>query len=106
MPATGEPEDIIYEVPLLAENSRIGPYYEVVVLNTSGYPRGATPTSVCSACGREEINSKQRLLMMFDEMWNGHSIFLLSTTLYVIVTDQLKEILARLNPTNVAFTEI
>jgi hypothetical protein len=38
-------------------------------------------------------------------MWKGEKIFFLATTLYVIVTNELKELLERNNPTNVVFKE-
>jgi hypothetical protein len=38
-------------------------------------------------------------------MWKGEKIFFLATTLYVIVTNELKELLERNNPTNVVCKE-
>ncbi len=106
IPASGEPEDLINEAPLLADTSAIGPYYELIVLNESGYPPGGTPRSVCSGCGRPDVDSEKRQLVMTPEMWNGDKIFFLATTLHVIVTSELKELLERNNPTNVVFKEI
>jgi hypothetical protein len=39
-------------------------------------------------------------------MWKGEKIFFLATTLYVIMTNELKELLERNNPTNVVFKEM
>jgi hypothetical protein len=106
VPSTGEPEDIIHEVPLSKTHTGIGPYFEMIVLRDSGYPPGAQPKSVCRCCGREEIDSNARRLVMTDEMWRGDAIFRLATTLYLMVTDDLRERIARLRPTNITFTEM
>src|SRR5262245_44355844 len=75
VPASGEPEDLITEAPQLTDTSTIGPYYELIVLRESGYPPGATPKSICSGCGRPEIDNKRRELVMTPEMWKGDGIF-------------------------------
>jgi hypothetical protein len=106
IPASGEPEDLINEAPMLTDTSTIGPYYELIVLNESGYPPGGEPKSICSGCGRREIDSRRRQIVMTPEMWKGDKIFFLSTTLYVILTNELKELLERNNPTNMIFKEI
>jgi hypothetical protein len=102
VPSTGEPEDIINEVPILKDSSTVGSYSEAVVLHESGFPPGGTPISVCSGCGRPEIG-RNRELRMTAEMWKGQAIFFLATTLHVIVTDALKKAIERLHPTNVSF---
>ena len=106
IPASGEPEDLINEAPLLTETSTIGPYYELIVLNESDYPPGGTPKSICSGCGRRDVDYKRRQVVMTPEMWKGEKIFFLATTLHVIVTNELKELLERNNPTNVVFKEM
>lgn len=105
MPSTGEPEDIINEVPLLDDPSTVGSYSEVVVLHESGFPPGGTPISVCSGCRRPEIG-RNREFRMTAEMWNGQSIFFMATTLYVIVTDGLKQAIESLRPTNIIFKPV
>jgi hypothetical protein len=106
IPASGEPEDLINEATLLTDTSTIGPYYEMIILNESGYPPGGTPKSICSGCGRPDVDNRRRRIVMTPEMWKGDKIFFLSTTLHVIVTNELKELLERNNPTNVIFKEI
>ncbi len=103
MPLTGEPEDIIKQVPLLSRPHVIGPYYELVILTESDYPPGGKPISICSGCGRESINNKTRKLVMRPAMWKGTDMFFLSTTLYIIVTDRLRQHLQKLGVTNVEF---
>jgi hypothetical protein len=105
MPSMGEPEDIINEVPLLDDPNSVGSYSEVVILHKSGFPPGGTPISICPGCRRAEIGLN-REFRMTAEMWNGQSIFFMSTTLYVIVTDVLKQTIERLRPTNVVFKPI
>lgn len=53
VPESGEPEDIIDHVPLLARTDSVGPYFELTIQAVSGYHPEAPPTSVCSGCGRE-----------------------------------------------------
>jgi hypothetical protein len=106
VPPSGEPEDIIKLVPQLSDNQSIGPYHEVIIMNQSGLPPGATPVITCPACGREEFNEDARKLVMTQSMWKGDDIFFLSTTLYIIITDPLKRQIEQLKPTNVVFSEI
>jgi hypothetical protein len=106
IPASGEPEDLINEAPLLSDTSTIDHYYELIVLNESGYPPGGKPKSICSGCGRPDVDVRKRRIVMTPEMWKGDKIFFLATTLHIIVTNELKELLERNNPTNLVFKEI
>lgn len=106
IPSTGEPEDIINEVPILEVNTEVGSYFEIILLNESGYPSGGKPTKICPTCKREDVNYATREIRMTKEMWKGQSIFLLATTLYVVISDQLKEQLEQFRPTNVVFENI
>jgi hypothetical protein len=105
MPSTGEPEDIINEVPLLENPLTTASYSEILILNESGFPPGGTPMSVCSGCKRPQIG-EHREFRMTPEMWKGQAIFFLSTTLYVVVTDSLRKAIQRLRPTNIEFVSI
>jgi len=42
---------------------------------------------------------------MSDDIWNGQSIFYLGGTLHVVVTDEVKESLLRMSPTNVNISD-
>jgi hypothetical protein len=105
MPSTGEPEDIINEVPLLDDPSQVGSYWEVVVKHESGFPPGGTPKSVCSGCRRQKIGPNRRFRMT-PKMWKGQSIFFMATTVQVIITDDLKLAIESLRPTNVIFKPV
>lgn len=106
IPSTGEPEDMMDEVPHLRDKSDIGPYFKIVVQKESKFPPGGTPTKICSGCKRKSVDNSTRELRMTPEMWNGDNIFFLATTLYIVVTDDVKERLGRLHPTNVIFEKI
>lgn len=106
IPSTGEPEDIINEVPILKSTSQIGPYFEIIILKKSDYPRGGTPKSICPRCKREDIDDKTRELHMTPKMWKGDSIFFLSTTLLIVITDELRKVILQQQPTNIDFEEI
>ena len=43
---------------------------------------------------------------MTPEMWTGASIFHMKTTLYAIITDELRERLEAMRPTNVRFEKV
>ena len=103
MPESGEPEDIINEVPLAPWPEGCGPYYEMIVLTESGRPPGGDVLAVCAGCGRESIDSKRRTLVMQPSMWRGAQVFFLATTLYVIVTDEIRRLLLEAGATNVSF---
>ena len=103
IPSTGEPEDIINEVPLLTRTDSVGRYFELVVQSASGYAPGGEPLSVCSGCGRETFAQNDARFVMVDSMWKGADIFFLAGTLYIIVTDRLRHALQDLRATNVQF---
>ena len=107
MPTTGEPEDIINEVPLLADVARVGPYYQIIPLKESEYPRDRLPKITCSGCQRVDVKFVYPLpeIRMAREMWRGHSIFYIGSTSYIVVPDKVREALLRYGPTNVNITE-
>ena len=94
---------MMLEAPLLTSTDQIGPYFEMLVSSESGYPPGGESTAVCTGCGRESIDDDRRQIVTLPAMWNGHEIFTLATTLYIIVTDEIKQELERLRVTNVAY---
>lgn len=106
IPSTGEPEDMINEVPLVPEPSEAGPYFEILLQKESGFPPGGAPVKICPGCRRLDIDDSTRELRMTSEMWKGDHIFFLATTLYVIVTDDVRQRLQGLRPTNVVFEEM
>lgn len=103
IPSSGEPEDIISEVPIIKDSSKIGPYFEILMLKESGYPPGGTPNKICPGCKRLNVDNLTGELRMTPEMWKGDNIFFLATTLYIVVTDKVKEHVERIRPTNVVF---
>lgn len=105
-PRSGEPEDLINEVPLLKNLGGVGRYYEMFILKESGYPPGGTPRSICFGCGRPDVDDASRRIVMTPEMWQGDSIFFLATTLYKIVTDPVKKLLENIGSSNVVFAKI
>jgi hypothetical protein len=106
MPSTGEPEDIIEEVPLSRTPSSYGPYFEILINNESELPDGVNDLSICPGCQRPNFDGSKRQLRMKADMWKGHKLFFLATTLCIIATDDLKKKLVELKPTNVTFIEI
>ena len=106
MPPTGEPEDIIEEVPLSRNPSNYGPYFEILINNESELPDGVNDLSICPGCHRPQFDGSKRRFRMKVDMWKGHTVFFLATTLYIIATDDLKKKLVELKPTNVNFIEI
>jgi len=93
------------ENPILAPEM-IEPYYQILVRSESDYPKGGAPISVCPVCKHETIDDSKRELNMRAEMWRGQPIFLLRTTLYVVVTEALAEIIQQAGATNVDFTPV
>lgn len=55
---------------------------------------------------RKDIDNNSRTLLMTDNIWSGHSIFFLAATLYIVITNDLKEKLERIRPTNLLITDI
>jgi hypothetical protein len=104
IPSTGEPEDLITEITQTIDPSQVPPYYELVVTAESKYPPGAETQTRCELCGREAYDNSARKLVMLPDMWNGDDIFLLATTLWIVVTDSVKTLLEDLAPSNVVFT--
>jgi hypothetical protein len=101
-----ESEDIIHEVPLLSDKASVGPYYEILPLKESDVPRNRPVKGVCSGCHREDLKVVYSVdVNMADELWRGDSVFYLATTLYIIVTNDIKEALTRIHPNNVNFVD-
>jgi hypothetical protein len=101
VPSTGEPEDLIDEVPLVREPSVVGPYHEMVVTGESARPPGADVVSTCAACGRESFDTARRALVMNPAMWRGQDVFFLATTLGIVVTEAVKTELTRAGASNI-----
>jgi hypothetical protein len=106
IPPTGEPGDIIDEVPVESSVLRVGPYHEICIQKESGWPPGGRPESICPGCKRREVNQYKREIRMTNEMWKGDQMFFLATTLYVLVTEDLREAMEKIKPTNVIFSEM
>jgi len=98
---SGHPENEIH-----APETLIEPYYQILVRSASDYPKGGAPISVCPVCKHEAFNDEKRELVMHEEMWRGQPIFLLRTTLYVIVTEALAEKIQKAGATNVDFAPV
>lgn len=109
IPRTGEPEDIIHEATLLRDITEVGPYYEIVPRFASDVPARSIEAS-CEACGRVESDAVYSIgwgpLRMYRNTWGGHTIFYLGTTLFVIVTDEVKSALQSARPNNLQFIEV
>ena len=103
IPVTGEPEDIIEEVPLLKSTQEISPYYELIIQNESNYPADGKPVSICSACGWKKFSKPDRQLVMNESMWSGAHIFFLAPTYFIAVTDIVKTELRKIRATNIVF---
>jgi hypothetical protein len=88
---------------LLTRTDDIGPYFELVIESDSRYAPGALPLSVCSGCGRETFPETDARFVMADSMWKGADIFFLASTLYILVTDRVRQALQDLGATNVRF---
>lgn len=106
IPDSGEPEDLITEATLVPDTSCLAPYYEILIGHESELPDGCTLVSQCPACGGQEIDMANRLLRMSDRMDTGHEVFRMATTLYIVVTDELKTKIEALEATNVRFENL
>ena len=110
IPLSGEPEDIIYEGPLLGSTSEVGPYYEIVPRYASSDPPERIIESSCSACGwvktKADFSVRRGPLRLAPGSRNGRSIFYLGSTLHVIVTDDVRKALQMLRPSNLQLEEV
>ena len=106
IPSTGEPEDIINEVPIIEDTSKIDPCFEVLLLKESDYPPDRPHPMSCPGCRRLDLVGSMRNLRMIPEMWRRNEIFFLVATLIVVVTDEVRQRIAAYCPTNVVFEEI
>jgi hypothetical protein len=105
IPEGGEPEGIINVVSLLDSKDDVDSYYEMIVQAESDDPPGANRSAPCCGCGREAIDSKNRRLVMTESMWQGHDMFVLATTLNVLVTTKLRGAFEDHQFTNIAFKQ-
>ena len=92
VPASGEPEDLMTEAPIVEPNDpRTANYYEMVIAGESGAPPGCVERARCSACGRVEFNTSKRRFEMTATMWRGHDVFYMATTRYIFVTARVRD---------------
>jgi hypothetical protein len=103
IPESGEPEDLLTEMKLYAMERR--PYFELIVSAESGLPHGTKRLPPCPGCGRAELEGS-REFTVYDDMVPAQPLFLLATTLWLVVTDALKRDLQRIKPTNARFTPV
>jgi hypothetical protein len=106
MPRTGEPEDIIHRVKPEKDPSRFGPLYEMLIVVESGRPPGAEITHVCPGCGRGEYDDAKREFVLTQRMIPATDVFYLATTLWIIVNEEVRQIILDNQWTNVEFTEM
>ena len=112
IPKSGEPEDIINEAPLLSDTSEVGPYYEVFPRHASNEPPNwiIEIESRCDACGRVKARVAHRNrwdpLRMADDTWRGHSMFYLGSTGHIVVTDEVRDALEAVRPSNMRLAEV
>ena len=81
-------------------------YYELIVLGESAFPPGVDPVRYCGSCGRRSFDHERRQMVMLPEMWRGEQVFLLATTLWIVITDSVRQMLEALQPTNVEFRSL
>jgi hypothetical protein len=104
VPSTGEPEDLINELPMLDQPAdSVRQYFEVIIQSESSYAPGAEPSAVCPGCGRETFRNNEDRFVMKESMWNGEDIFYLRGTLHIIITQRLKSALQQSMATNVQY---
>jgi hypothetical protein len=110
IPRSGEPEDIIYEAPLVSTTTEVGPYFEIVPRQASNEPPDRIIESTCAACGwvksKVSYGVRRGPLRMANDTWGGHSIFYLGGTLHMIVTDGVRRALQALRPSNLQLSEV
>lgn len=99
-PPGGEPEDIIKACPMRWSKSGLGPYYRVIVNNESHPPDFRKDPIICEKCGRSQHPVTNSHIAMTSEMWRGHDIFILQTTLHLLLTDKAKTALENASLTN------
>jgi hypothetical protein len=100
-PISGEPEELLLDLPEAGSEDGRRPLYEMVVTAESGLPPGVSADALCSACGRLPYDRDSRQLVMQPSMWQGDDIFLLATTLWIVVSDRVRNLLVNLGATNV-----
>ncbi|PKK99838.1 MAG: hypothetical protein CVV56_09235 [Tenericutes bacterium HGW-Tenericutes-1] len=81
-------------------------YYNMVINSSSKRPPGADIISICDLCGYELYNKEQRQIQMNLDMWLGEDIFYLNTTLHIIITEKVKNIIEQCGFNNIFAEEI
>ncbi len=101
IPASGEPEDMLNDESLREPTGELPQYFEMVLTSESKNPPGTEITSRCELCGREEY--ERRILTMRPDMWLGDNVFLLATTLWIVITEKVGRRLQDIKATNAVF---
>jgi hypothetical protein len=105
-PRGAEPEDRLRHIPATHDLDGLTPYFAVTVISTSGLPPGVETGSICPECERAlvPVNDPARRLVFDSTMWRGADITILATTLFMVVTDRVRETLEEMGATNIIFT--
>jgi len=105
-PSTGEPEDIINEVPL-EESPRLSPaYFEILIQKRSACPADMAPGKICSGCKLTNPDRSPMNIVLTPDMWNGNGIFYLWDTYHIFVTDDVRKVLMSVQASNVVFEQV
>lgn len=81
-------------------------YFELIITAESGPPPGVDLIARCASCGRRTFDHERRQIVMVPEMWRGDEVFLLATTMWIVVTDPVRQAIEELGAGNVTFREM
>ncbi len=105
IPTSGEPEEILQEVQWGEYQGDVG-YFEMVVTGKSLRPPEVSTIEICERCHRETLDQNHYRVEMRKEFWLGEDVFYFGESLWIIVTERVKDLLDHAKATNIEFISV
>lgn len=78
----------------------------MTISSDGNHPAGVREHLLCKTCGRHEVECIGDWRVWEDSIWNGQDVFYFPSSLYIIVTDKVANLLSDLNVDNVSLREL
>ena|SRR2546430_8213455 len=102
----GDPEEMVKSAIPDRRASEFGPLFEMVISSETGFPPGTKVVRVCEICGFIELDTDNHEVALPANQIPKSDIFFLGTTLFVIVTQRVADLIRSRKLSNVQLTEI
>lgn len=103
IPESGEPVDLLEQATETLEGV---PFFFCSVISEGRLTTNMHESPACPGCGHIQIDRSNAWAVWDDKIWPGDDIFHFPTTLRIVVTERIADLLTTLGAKNVAFTSL